>query len=118
MKNKILLLGFIFLTFNILLTSCAKDKNNVSGNITYVNDITGLEQKANGAEVFLTDVADPNHYVMKTTADADGYYEFYPVPDGYYYVEATLEGTLGYYGKSKTFIVKGKDEVDIDFKLE
>ncbi len=64
-------------------------------------------------------MVDDNTYAYKTTADADGYYEFYPVDNGTYYVEAEYDGDLfTYIGDSDYFTIKNDDVVEIDITCE
>ena len=116
MKRISVILGFALVLFVIGLTGCAKDQNMVSGTVKYKELLTGDEKPADGATVYL--MVSDDEYAMKTVADKDGKYSFYPVPDGDYWVEADYDGLLiTYSGKSEKFSVKGKQQVQMDLTL-
>jgi hypothetical protein len=106
----------VFTLLVALFAGCAKDQNTVSGTITYTDALSGEQKVGNGATVYL--MLDDSTYLDKTTADANGNYVFYPVEDGNYFIFATLSTVLfDYSGKSATFTVKGKDEVEINVNM-
>ncbi len=109
----ITLLAFIFGAI-ILLPSCTKDDNSVTGYITY-----GPEHKtAMLASVELVNAKTDETY-SKTTTDLDGYYEFYPVDNGTYYIYAhytALDGTE-YDNVSENFTLVGTTDKTINLNL-
>ncbi len=108
----IIIVSLVLLTLN----SCRKDDNSVGGNITYIGAISGTEYVASGATVYL--MVSDTEYTDKTTADENGDYLFYPVPDGDYHIEAEITVDLiDYEGKSSDFYVKGKDDRFVDLVL-
>jgi len=116
MKNLRLLLFIIFTFTTLFLGSCKKNDNSVSGVITYVGAVSGIEYKASGAVVYL--MVNNTDYIEKTTTDADGAYVFYPVDDGEYHIEAEVTVNLiDYDGKSSNFTILGDDDETIDLIL-
>ncbi len=112
-KSRIFAVMFILAGILSGLTGCTKDDNSVSGKITYKDKITGEEKVADAATVYL--MTGENEYLQKVQTDANGEYQFYPVPDGEYFVEAELSTLLfDYTGKSESFAVKGKEDAQVN----
>ncbi len=109
----------LFLIIIAVLSSCAKDDTYVDGHISYIAHSNGTEYVADGATVYLMISGSETEYEQKTTADEDGYYKFYPVPDGDYYIYAEYTYLLDdYSGRSDNFTAKGKKDITIDLTLK
>ncbi len=103
-KFKIIFISLSVLSF-VILSSCNRDGNSFGG-IIYELDSTNL---ANGAKVEL--IKDMQVFEEKTT-DASGEYLFEDLPEGLYFVEATLEGEDTLTGNSRKFHVMYGDVRD------
>ncbi|MEA3452158.1 MAG: carboxypeptidase-like regulatory domain-containing protein [Bacteroidota bacterium] len=114
MKKLSLVLLPIFLMTIVVFSGCAKDDSIISGNVSCV--ISGTEYIADGATVYL--MINETEYAQKTTTDADGYYQFYPVIDGTYHIEAEITVNSTYYfDKSDQFYTEKDDIYTVDLVL-
>ena len=116
-------IGVFFSIFSValllLLSGCAKDDTQITGNVTYVAHSDGKEYIADGATVYLMIAGSETDYELKVTANSDGDYTFYPVPDGDYYIEAEYTYLLdNYTGKTAEFSAKGKDDLLFNIKMD
>ena len=109
MKKKVLTLVSLILFATIIFSGCVKDESEISGEVSYIGAITGIEYIAEGATVYL--MTSETEYAEKTTADSDGKYSFYPIVDGTYFIEAEITVNLiDYSGKSEEIFTE-KDNV-------
>ena len=111
----------LFLVMTVLavtvLSSCKKDDGSVSGQVTYIGEITGISYVAVGATVYL--MTSDTEYLETTTTDAEGNYEFYPVIDGTYHIEADITVNLiEYFDFSEDFYIEKDDDITVDLILE
>lgn len=118
MKKISVVLGVVSMIVLMLTSGCAKNDTIISGTISYIADLDGVEYLADGATVYLMVQGSTTEYALTTTTDADGKYSFYPVDDGSYYVEAEYSyGLSNYSGKSEDFEAKGKDDYTLDITM-
>lgn len=97
---------FILTLFVVLLSSCRKNDNKLSGKITYEGAITGIEYKASGAFVGLYIDQDLDFEVYSTTTDSEGNFTLYPVDKGDYYMYSSITvGGIEYFNAQSISIV-------------
>lgn len=118
MTKQLKVLTLLFFITTVLLSSCTKDESELRGQITYIGAITGIEYYADGARVYLVNSTTDENYTS-TTTDASGNYQFYPVPDGSYYIDAeiTVNG-IDYWELSSEFFVEKDDVKTVDLILK
>ncbi len=108
----------IFLSMTFIFTSCNRDDNMVFGTISYTEVGTDIEYYAPNASVKLVNY-ETGYTELSTTTDDSGYYIFYPVDDGSYYIEAEYSGVLfDYTGETSVYYdLKRQAEEEIDLNL-
>ena len=80
-----------FIVVTILLQSCDNANDNIlSGTITYVDSISGLEVYANEAFIGLYKDQNLTEPLDSMYSDSEGEYLFYPVNYGSYYLYSEL----------------------------
>ncbi len=80
-----------FIVVTILFQSCDNANDNIlSGTITYVDSVSGLEEYANEAFVGLYKDQNLTESLDSIFSDSEGEYLFYPVNYGTYYLYSTL----------------------------
>jgi hypothetical protein len=95
--NKTLYPLLFFIIVTILFQSCDNANDNIlSGTITYVDSISGIEEYANEAFVGLYKDQNLTQPIDSMYSDSEGEYLFYPVNYGSYYLFSAinLNGTL------------------------
>jgi hypothetical protein len=105
--------------FSLFIGACAKDDSVVSGRISYVGAISGIEYKGNGADVFLYYGSNTSGTPIQTTkANSEGDYSFSNLAEGMCSVKATIRvNAINYSGTSSVY-VSGKDLKTLNLKLQ
>ena len=95
--NKTLGFLLLFISITLLFQSCDNTSDNIlSGTVTYIDSISGLEEYADEAFVGLYKDKALSEPVDSMYSDSDGEYLFYPVNIGSYYLNSyiNINGTL------------------------
>lgn len=84
----------------VVLISCKSNKNVIQGKVSYVDDSSRLEVAAEGVNVFLYQSLvvwndHPESYDKVVMTGPSGYYSFFPLADGPYYVYSEKLDTSG-----------------------
>jgi hypothetical protein len=119
MKTKLLLAICLCFSIYASLTSCSKEKSVLKGRVTYIGAITGTEYSAGNTTVYLYLNNTSGSPYETTTTDSDGYYEFYNLFEGIWYIysETTVNG-IDYWGTTVTSSVDGKNTVQLNLVME
>lgn len=113
---------FTFILIITTLLSCKKDDDNsiLSGKITYVGAISGIEYVADGAEVYLHlgSPGETSGQHMNTVTGSDGGYRFKELWQAHWYIYArvTVNG-ITYTGSTGTTSVNGSNDVTLNLKM-
>lgn len=107
----------IILYFSLLLIfaqACKKNgehefiENTISGQLFYIDSATGNYDKIplSNSNVYLTDVATTDNYLLSTSSDTDGYFKFTHTPNTSIYLFAKAEIN----GKSYNNLITAKKD--------
>ena len=109
--KKIKIIFTILIVFSLAyFSSCSKDNNTVSGTV-YKVDST---QTANNTSI---SIIHNNRVVEEKTTDGSGKYTFESLPEGLYYLEATID--TSYAGTSVKFYLQYKAKREgLDFIID
>ncbi len=116
--SKQFLIGLISAVF-LMTTSCEKEDSVLTGRVTYLGAITGIEYKAPNTTVYLM-LGDPSATpYASTTTDSEGYYSFPNLWKAHWYIssEITVNG-FNYSGTTGTTAVDGRNSVTLDLVME
>lgn len=114
MKKIQLTLTFVFLL--IISAACTKEDSKISGQVTYIGAISGIEYYGNGASVSLF-MGGTNTPYETVTADAQGNYSFSGLAEGSWSVVATTTVNLINYEGAAVAFVDGKESKTINIVM-
>jgi hypothetical protein len=117
--KKIVFITVLSVLFMVALSSCKKEESVISGQITYIGSLTGIEYYAEGAEVYLyygsTELDDEP---TKVIADENGNYSFPNLWDGNWQIYATITvNGFTYSGTSSIIYTTGEDIQTVNLVL-